>query len=146
MQTQTMIPHRDVVLKIIRSSKKIIGDFNSENLPGCRAIPVFPLWSFAESFPEDVFEVKVENPKLDGTTFYFPLVFCTEGKPDVRTEFRIVFARISGDPHGIAPYTPPTETAVDFPLNVSCYRTGTAVIEDNSWKLFDEKWHKIPGN
>ena len=91
MQTQALIPHRDVVLRLSRFSKKIIYSFNKENLHKNFAYPIFPLWSFADFFSDTVTKAEILFPKSDGKNFYFPLELWSG---ESKHEYRINFAAI----------------------------------------------------
>ena len=139
MQTQALVPHRDAVLKLSRFSKKIIYSFNKENHPGNFAFPIFPLWSFADFFPDTVTKAEILFPKSDGKNFYFPPELWNG---DLKREYRINFAAIHCGTENAMPNMDDGFCS-EFPLSVPCYKTGLAVIENNSWKIFDEKWFKI---
>ena len=146
MQTKALIPHRDIILKISRCSKKIITDFNKDNSPDFKAFPVFPFWVVSEKIPDDNFRVSICSPVFDGNDFYFPVNIGDSQSESPDTDFKIIFARIRKC--GCESKSPDAEKLLkncgtEFPLSVPCYKTGTALIENNSWKLFDEKWHKL---
>ena len=145
MQTKALIPHRDIILKISRCSKKIIMDFNKDNSPEFKAFPVFPFWVVSENLPDDMSRVSICRPVFDGTDFYFPVDIGSAQSESQDADFKIIFARIRKS--GCGSNSPDagsllTNCGMTFPMSVPCYKTGTALIENNSWKLFDEKWHK----
>lgn len=140
METQAFIPHRDIILKMTKLSKKLILLYNSENFSEGRLFPVFPLWSFADDFPVDCNQVWIDFPVLTESEYFFPVRFFSEkGKHD----FKITFAKVHGQIKKTPDFKTLSEIQRDFPIKVGCYKTGTAINEKNSWHLFDEKWHKI---
>ena len=94
MQTKALIPHRDVLLKISRCSKKIIMDFNKDNSPEFKAFPVFPFWVVSENLPDDMSRFSICRPVFDGTDFYFPVDIGSAQSESQDADFKIIFARI----------------------------------------------------
>ena len=76
---------------------------------------------------------------LQRLNFYFPLELWNG---DLKREYRINFAAIHCGTENAMPNMDDGFCS-EFPLSVPCYKTGLAVIENNSWKIFDEKWFKI---
>ncbi len=145
MYIQALVPHRDTILKLARLSKQIITDFNTVHLQEYAAFPRFPLWAFSQDFPDKVDGACILSPRFEGTEFYFPLQIRT-GESDCI--YRIVFASLVDknlDEKGAKKMDPgfPTRILENFPIKMSCYKTGNVVEENNGFCLFDERWFKI---
>ena len=74
----------------------------------------------------------------------------TDLEKESRTfEFKIVFAKIqkAGTGTDAGDFTLPKELAESkkFPLGIKSFRTGNALVQDNAWALFDEKWIRCSG-
>ena len=157
---------KDNELFICNYARAFIENFNRENLgKGISLFPSFPLWAFAEdSISDDQFNsifksrsVKkafigkasfTENSIPGQEEFFFPLCIETDLEKESRTfEFKIVFAKIQNAGTDACDFTLPKELAESkkFPLGIKSFRTGNALVQDNAWALFDEKWIRCSG-
>lgn len=130
-----LIPHKDTVNILCMATRKILLAYNSRQ--SLSALPVFPLWAFLQKPLESpslmtVFDYAVKDGKL-----VFPVEVSDAGET-VRTE--IVFGRLN-NPESNEKMTV-SEIQEQFPVFLRVFKTGNAVFQDNSWKLFDEKWFK----
>lgn len=155
---------KDNELFICNYARAFIENFNRENLgKGISLFPSFPLWAFAEdSISDDQFNsifksrsVKkafigkasfIESCIPGQEEFFFPFFIETDLEKESRTfEFKIVFAKIQKT--GTEDFTLPKELlgSQKFPFSIKSFRTGNALIKDNAWSLFDEKWIRSSG-
>ena len=155
---------KDNELFICNYARAFIENFNRENLgKGISLFPSFPLWAFAEdSISDDQFNsifksrsVKkafigkasfTKNSIPGQEEFFFPFFIETDLEKESRTfEFKIVFAKIQNA--GTEDFTLPKELlgSQKFPFSIKSFRTGNALIKDNAWALFDEKWIRSSG-
>lgn len=155
---------KDNELFICNYARAFIENFNRENLgKGISLFPSFPLWAFAkDSISDDqfnsIFKSRSVKKAFIGKAsftescipgqeeFFFPLFIETDLEKENRTfEFKIVFAKIQKA--GTEDFTLPKELAESekFPLSIKSFRTGNALIKDNAWSLFDEKWIRSSG-
>ena len=79
-----------------------------------------------------VYDYKIKEDKL-----VFP-VEVVDRDDVLRTE--IVFGKINDTEAGVKISVP--EIKDKFPVFSRVFKTGDAVFEDTSWKLYDEKWFK----
>ncbi|MBO6130715.1 MAG: hypothetical protein J6P28_01990 [Treponema sp.] len=80
--------------------------------------------------------------------FFFPLSISTHSlstgssleNESTTLEFKITFAKVQ--PDSAKDFALPKEIpgSEKFPLRIKSFRTGNAVMENNAWSLFDEKW------
>ena len=155
---------KDNELFICNYARAFIENFNRENLgKGISLFPSFPLWAFAEdSISSDqfnsIFKSRSVKKAFIGKAsftescipgqeeFFFPFFIETDLEKESRTfEFKIVFAKIQKA--GTEDFTLPKELlgSKKFPLSIKSFRTGNALIKDNAWSLFDEKWIRCSG-
>lgn len=155
---------KDNELFICNYARAFIENFNRENLgKGISLFPSFPLWAFAEDSISDdqfnsIFKSRSVKKAFIGKAsftescipgqeeFFFPLFIETDLEKESRTfEFKIVFAKIQKA--GTEDFTLPKELleSQKFPLSIKSFRTGNALIKDNAWALFDEKWIRSSG-
>ncbi len=155
---------KDNELFICNYARAFIENFNRENLgKGISLFPSFPLWAFAEdSISSDQFnsifksrsvkkafigKASFTKSSIPGQEeFFFPFFIETDLEKESRTfEFKIVFAKIQKA--GTEDFTLPKELlgSKKFPLSIKSFRTGNALIKDNAWSLFDEKWIRCSG-
>ena len=155
---------KDNELFICNYARAFIENFNRENLgKGISLFPSFPLWAFAEdSISDDQFNsifksrsVKkafigkasfTKNSIPGQEEFFFPFFIETDLEKESRTfEFKIVFAKIQKT--GTEDFTLPKELlgSQKIPFSIKSFRTGNALIKDNAWSLFDEKWIRCSG-
>ena len=155
---------KDNELFICNYARAFIENFNRENLgKGILLFPSFPLWAFAEdSISSDqfnsIFKSRSVKKAFIGKAsftescipgqeeFFFPFFIETDLEKESRTfEFKIVFAKIQKA--GTEDFTLPKELleSQKFPFSIKSFRTGNALIKDNAWSLFDEKWIRCSG-
>ena len=155
---------KDNELFICNYARAFIENFNQENLgKGISLFPNFPLWAFAEdSISSDQFnsifksrsvkkafigKASFTKSSIPGQEeFFFPFFIETDLEKASRTfEFKIVFAKIQKT--GTEDFTLPKELlgSQKFPFSIKSFRTGNALIKDNAWSLFDEKWIRCSG-
>ncbi len=155
---------KDNELFICNYARAFIENFNRENLgKGISLFPCFPLWAFAEDSISDeqfnsIFKSRSVKKAFIGKAsftesgipgqeeFFFPLCIETDLEKESRTfEFKIVFAKMQNT--GAEDFTLPKELlgSQKFPLSIKSFRTGNALIKDNAWSLFDEKWIRSSG-
>lgn len=155
---------KDNELFICNYARAFIENFNRENLgKGISLFPSFPLWAFAEdSISSDQFNSIFKNRSVKNAfigkasftknsipgqeEFFFPFFIETDLEKESRTfEFKIVFAKIQNA--GTEDFTLPKELfgSQKFPFSIKSFRTGNALIKDNAWALFDEKWIRSSG-
>lgn len=135
-----IIPHKDCLFFLSSVARKIIQTTNSAGDCGVIFSPIFPLWAFTESVPENILSLSVLSPESDGKEIFFPLK--VRGM-DSDLLLRIVFARRIGNStcDEKSPEVPP-EIRDKFPLVQRSFRQALVVMENNGWKVYDEKWHK----
>lgn len=155
---------KDNELFICNYARAFIENFNRENLAkGISLFPSFPLWAFAEDSISDdqfnsIFKSRSVKKAFIGKAsftescipgqeeFFFPFFIETDLEKESRTfEFKIVFAKIQKT--GTEDFTLPKELlgSQKFPFSIKSFRTGNALIKDNAWSLFDEKWIRSSG-
>ena len=155
---------KDNELFICNYARAFIENFNRENLgKGISLFPSFPLWAFAEDSISDeqfnsIFKSRSVKKAFIGKAsfaksgipgqeeFFFPLFIETDLDKESRTfEFKIVFAKIQKA--GAEDFTLPKELlgSQKFPFSIKSFRTGNALVQDNAWSLFDEKWIRCSG-
>ena len=155
---------KDNELFICNYARAFIENFNRENLgKGISLFPNFPLWAFAEdSISSDqfnsIFKSRSVKKAFIGKAsftksgipgqeeFFFPFFIETDLEKESRTfEFKIVFAKIQNA--GTEDFTLPKELleSQKFPFSIKSFRTGNALVQDNAWSLFDEKWIRCSG-
>lgn len=134
------IPHKDILLRLSQMQKNIIFTYNRKKTPLEFLFPQYPLFAFTPE-PENIVNKKLEScsilaPKLEDCQLYFPFVLkYADGSHD---NLQIVFAT-SKQPIKKAP-----EINSDaFPLQLRVFRKARAVLECNSWQIFDDKWVKV---
>lgn len=130
-----LIPHKDTANILCNISKKILLEFN--NRKKLSVFPVFPLWASLERQPADPSLMTVYDYKIKEDKLVFP-VEVVDRDDVLRTE--IVFGKINDPEAGVKISVP--EIKDKFPVFSRVFKTGDAVFEDNSWKLYDEKWFK----
>ncbi len=159
---------KDNELFICNYARAFIENFNRENLgKGISLFPSFPLWAFADDSISDeqfnsIFKSRSVKKAFIGKAsftescipgreeFFFPFFIETDLEKESRTfEFKIVFAKIqkTGTDAGTGDFTLPKELlgSQKFPFSIKSFRTGNALIKDNAWSLFDEKWIRSSG-
>lgn len=157
---------KDNELFICNYARAFIENFNRENLgKGISLFPSFPLWAFAEDSISDdqfnsIFKSRSVKKAFIGKAsftesciprqeeFFFPFFIETDLEKESRTfEFKIVFAKIQKTGTDACDFTLPKELAESkkFPLSIKSFRTGNALVQDNAWSLFDEKWIRSSG-
>lgn len=95
-----IIPHKDTLFALSKIQKEIILSFNkkySQNKSDVPAIfPSYPLWCFLdESFTlenfQNLYSCKIEEPVLNKSEFYFPIVFSFDDDSKIIGQ-KIIFA------------------------------------------------------
>lgn len=141
---KAFIPHKDTLLQLARAQREYIDAFNARPATGVFLYPRYPLWAFAEELPEEILGCAIRAPlPCDGGASFPVELESAEGK----TMLRIVFATAGDSPSPATGVSCPAAAApavrcVQFPLRPRVFRTGTALLQDNGWQLFDERWHK----
>ena len=130
-----LIPHKDTVNLLGNISKKILLEFNGRKK--LSVFPVFPLWGFLDKDPVQPSLMTVYDYKIKEDKLVFPVELVDKDEV-LRTE--IVFGKIN-DPD-VREKIPVPELNEKFPVFSRVFKTGNAVFENNSWKLYDEKWFK----
>ncbi|MBP5753715.1 MAG: hypothetical protein J6W60_12805, partial [Treponema sp.] len=97
----------------------------------------FPLWGFLDKDPVQPSLMTVYDYKIKEDKLVFPVELVDKDEV-LRTE--IVFGKIN-DPD-VREKIPVPELNEKFPVFSRVFKTGNAVFENNSWKLYDEKWFK----
>lgn len=157
---------KDNELFICNYARAFIENFNKENLgKGISLFPSFPLWAFAEDSISDeqfnsIFKSRSVKKAFIGKAsftkssipgqeeFFFPFFIETNLEKENRTfEFKIVFAKMQKAGTDACDFTLPKELleSQKFPFSIKSFRTGNALIKDNAWSLFDEKWIRSSG-
>jgi len=157
---------KDNELFICNYARAFIENFNRENLgKGISLFPSFPLWAFAEDSISDeqfnsIFKSRSVKKAFIGKAsftksgipgqeeFFFPFFIETDLEKENRTfEFKIVFAKMQKAGTDACDFTLPKELleSQKFPFSIKSFRTGNALIKDNAWSLFDEKWIRSSG-
>ena len=152
---------KDNELFICNYARSFIENFNMENQSKVISLfPSFPLWAFAEdsiSAEEfnSIFKSRTVKNAFIGQPsfleeslscqkeFFFPLRITTGSdleKESTTLEFKITFAKVQ--PDSAKNFALPKEVSEGkkFPLRIKSFRTGNALIENNAWSLFEEKW------
>ncbi|MBO5606744.1 MAG: hypothetical protein J5930_06385 [Treponema sp.] len=134
-----VIPHKDMLNTLNKISKSFINEANkSFSEVSGMIFPIFPLWAFTKDFQNDAKEFSIESPGFENREIFFPLKIAHS---DFTETLRIVFARASKDL--TKDFSLPLFSSEIFPLRARVFRTGTVEFSNNSWNLFDEKWHRI---
>lgn len=139
------IPHKDTLFLLSQMQKNIIQTHNNKH-PENFLFPQYPMFAFYdEKKNAECTEIakykKIESasillPKAENCEIYFPFVLkYTDGTQD---NMKIIFATTK------QPIKKAPEINSDaFPLQLRIFRKARAVIEYNSWQIFDDKWVKL---
>ena len=134
-----IIPHKDCLFFLSNAAREIIRACNLLGTDGNAFSPLYPLWAFTETVPENILSLSILPPEYDGKELYFPVKLCCL---ESDLNLRINFARkMSGTDKGRS-MSVPDEILSKFPLVQRSFRQALVVMENNGWKVFDEKWHK----
>ena len=135
-----IIPHKDCLFFLSSAAREIIRAANHSLDFGVIFSPVFPLWAFTESVPENILSLSVLPPQSENKELFFPLKI--RGM-DSDLLLRIVFARrIRNSACDEKSLKVPPEIRDKLPLVQRTFRQALVVMENNGWKVYDEKWHK----
>ena len=143
-EMHAIIPHKDCLFFLSSAAGKIILSMNHQLGKSDFFVPVFPLWAFTEAPVEKIRSFSVLSPESDGREIFFPLKLGSE-KNNLR--LRIVFARrlskVEPDSESELKSVPvPPEIIGKFPMAQRSFRESLVVLENNGWKIYDERWHK----
>lgn len=141
---KVFVPHKDTLLQLAKAQRAYIDAYNSQAEAGGFLLPRYPLWAFAEELPEAVTGCTIHAPQADGSSAVFPVELEAAGSS---MQLHIVFAELEGGSSGCCGLPgmqdfPAGGAGNQFPLRPRTFRTGTVVLQDNGWQLFDERWHK----
>ncbi len=136
-----LIPNKDTLLVLAETQKKILESYNSSFAPDNIISPIYPLWAFSkESFEKEIVSCTIEEAKNKENEYFFPVeITFIDGK---KKDLRIVFAKIITENKKSGFDFSEKEIKHRFPIKERVFRTGEVVIDNNSWELFDDKWHK----
>ena len=143
---KTLIPHKDALASLTNAARTFISSYNKSISAngGDRtkfAIPAFPLWAFAQDFPEKIIRISIQGPRLEEKAFYFPLYIQTDMKV---IEQKIIFARIPDARPEEVPLEQALKTMPEiFPLGQRVFRTADVLLERNGWQVYNERWFKL---
>ena len=164
------IPHKDTLFLLAQMQKNIIRAHNDKQ-PEDFLFPQYPLFAFHDDAEiakctkdekgKGLESAGILSPKADGCEMYFPLVLkYADGTQDnlriifatSKQPIRLVKARfaqgLDSAVFGFHNYKPEIKKAPEFnsdafPLQLRIFRKARAVLECNSWQIFDEKWVKL---
>ncbi|MBO7638599.1 MAG: hypothetical protein J6W60_00990 [Treponema sp.] len=132
-----LIPNKDTANFLSSAARKILFAFNSRQK--LSAIPLFPLWANLDKALVKPSLMTVFNYKISDSKLFFP-VEVIDGKE--RIETKIEFGKIWNQNLNESSYMELEEIKDLFPAFIRVFKTGNAVFEDGSWKVYDEKWFK----
>lgn len=132
-----LIPNKDTLSFLSSTARKILFAFNS--LQKLSVIPLFPLWASLDKAPVNPGIMTVFNYRISDGRLFFP-VEVIDGKE--RVEVKIEFGKIWNQNLNEVSYIEIEEIKDLFPAFIRVFKTGNAVFEDGSWKVYDEKWFK----
>lgn len=132
-----LIPNKDTLNFLSSAARKILFAFNSRQK--LSIIPLFPLWASLDKAPVNPGIMTVFNYRISEGRLFFP-VEVIDGKE--RVEAKIEFGKIWNQNLNEVSYIEIEEIKDLFPAFIRVFKTGNAVFEDGSWKVYDEKWFK----
>lgn len=136
-----IIPNKDFLLVLNSFTKKIISG------SPVKLCPLYPLWIFTEhSIPNDIVSFELTGIGLSGTDiFYHAEIRYTENGSQETMKEKLRFARLlePAEENEIMKEISRWTESLSFPLRQRVFRTGTVEQHNNSWRLYDEKWHKL---
>lgn len=132
-----LIPNKDTLSFLSSAARKILFAFNSRQK--LSVIPLFPLWASLDKAPVNPGIMTVFNYRISDGRLFFP-VEVIDGKE--RVEAKIEFGKIWNQNLNEGSYIEIEEIKDLFPAFIRVFKTGNAVFEDGSWKVYDEKWFK----
>ncbi len=140
-----LVPGKDALLFLAKIQKKCLSVFNSVFFGQVAACPVFPLWAFFDfPLPEKIVSCEFCEPVLKDEKFIFPVqLICLEGENEKTVKLEVVFGKILGNKKsGLQFHLASDEIESCFPHKIRIFKTGSVIVQNNSWQLFDEKWIK----
>ena len=133
---KAIVAHQDTLFFLAGIQKKIISLLEKETL----VYPQYPLYAFTEeTIPRKIISCTIGFPKAERELAVFPLILEGNG---TKLNLAIPFARTAGKTD-MPTFMLPEEIKNAFPKKERIFRTATAIIKENSWQLFDDKWIKI---
>lgn len=136
LDMNAIVPHKDTLFFLAGMQRKIISILGKES----QVYPQYPLFAFTEeAIPTGIISLIIECPTAENDFAVFPLkVESREGSLNLS----IPFAKTS-DGSDFAELDLSEEIKNAFPRKERIFRTATALMAENSWQLFDDKWNKI---
>lgn len=137
-----LIPNKDTVHLLSELQKKIINGFNTQTTSEESFLfPQYPLAAFFDEINDSSFKAEsctIFFPETENEFLYFPVEVCC---PDSTMNLKIIFARTAErKPAEILSIDEEIKKA--FPIRERSFKTAAVILENNSWQIFDEKWHK----
>ncbi len=137
------IPHKDTLFLLARLQRSFIASYNQGLCREDYLFPQYPLYAFADDGQPSVPAIACEilAPVAEKTQCFFP--FELETADGTVEHFKIVFATGKSAIDGLkASDTFERLPEKLFPLHPRSWQRGRAVIENNSWQIFDTAWCK----
>ena len=143
------IPHKDMLLALSKMQRSIIRACNKETLPESFLIPQYPHFAFDKEKEstenKNPCSCRVLFPETDGMQVYFPFVL--EYADGTQRKMKIIIATLSKIVSRETLYdkikNAPEIDADAFPLKLRIFRKAQALVECNSWQIFNDKWFKL---
>ncbi len=136
-----IIPNKDFLLTLNNLTKKIISGSRT------KLCPLYPLWIFMEQgIPKDIISFGLTGIGISGRDiFYHAEIRYTENGELKLMKEKLRFARILGpaEENEMIKEISGHAESLNFPLRQRVFRTGTVEQHNNSWRLYNEKWHKL---
>lgn len=136
MHMKAFTANKDVLFTLHAIQKDILSFCNKDKVT---AIPAFPLWAFCEDdfFDGTITRCVIQQAQFDKEkkTLFFPVDF-TEDSGNTKT-LNITFATVQNTEEITLPQV------ANLPISINTFRTGTVLVTECSWQLYDEKWIKI---
>ncbi|MCR5763517.1 MAG: hypothetical protein K6G00_09075 [Treponema sp.] len=134
------IPHKDTLLILSKIQKSIITAYNAGKTQDNFIYPEYPLFAFAkeasQSENKKISGCSILFPEAENNELYFPFILTHEDGS--KETLQIKFAKSNSSIKKA-----PEINSGAFPMQVRIFRKARAVIEYNSWQIFDEKWLKL---
>lgn len=133
------ILHKDTALILANFQKQFISEYNKQKMPSEYMLPKYPLFAFLEE--KDSINNKIKNctilfPQAESKEVFFP--FMIEYQDGTKEALKIIFATSKEE----IKKTPDIKSDV-FPMPIHIFRKADAILENNSWQIFNDKWYKI---
>lgn len=154
-----VIPHRDTCSLLARVQKEVLEDFNCIRAQRCEsgeapsaglplACPLWPLWAFTEERLERslIEGLEILPPRLEKGRAFFPVQLALKGAARPSLPLKIEFGTILNCGKADTMSAPPgtwDELARAFPRKERVFKIARAVLKNNSWEAFDEKWVRL---